>query len=159
MATKVHLVKAVIFPYMDVYFSHIQMWELDHKEDLVLKNWTVLLNCSAGEDSGESLGLHGDKTLLFSHSVVSDSSPPLGLWHARLLCPSPSPRACSNSCPLSWWCHPNISSSITHFSFCLQSFPASGSFVICQVFALSGQSIGLQLQHQSFQWIFRIDFL
>ena len=68
--------------------------------------------------------------LLFSHSVMSDSLLPHGLQHISLSCPSPSPRACSNSCPLSRWCHPTISSSVIPFSSCLQSFPASGSFLI-----------------------------
>ena len=66
---------------------------------------------------------------------------PHGLQHARLPCPSPSPRVCSNSCPFNWWCHPTISSSATLFSFCLQSFPASGSFPINQLFTSGGQSI------------------
>ena len=66
---------------------------------------------------------------------------PHGLQHARLPCPSPSPRACSNSCPSSQWCHPTISSSVAPFSFCLQSFPASGSFPMSRLFASSGQSI------------------
>ena len=65
---------------------------------------------------------------LFSHSVVSDSSRPHGLQHARLPCPSPSPRACSNSRPSRQWCHPTISSSAAPFSSCPQSFPASVSF-------------------------------
>ena len=78
----------------------------------------------------------------FSHSVMSDSLQPQGLQHTRLPCPSPTPRACSNSCPLSWWCHPTISSSIVPFSSCLQSFPASGSFQISQFFSSGGQSIG-----------------
>ena len=77
----------------------------------------------------------------FSHSVMSDSLWPHGLQHARLPCPSPPPRARSNSCPLSWWCHPTISSSVVPFS-CLQSFPASGSFTISQFFASGGRSIG-----------------
>ena len=64
----------------------------------------------------------------FSCSVVSDSLQPHGLQHTRLPSPSPTPGACSNSCPLSWWCHPTISSSVIPFSSCLQSFPASGSF-------------------------------
>ena len=80
--------------------------------------------------------------LLFSHSVVSDSLQFQGLQHTRLACPSPSPRACSNSCPLSQWCHPTISSSVVPFS-CLQSFPASGSFPKSQFFISGGQSIGL----------------
>ena len=80
--------------------------------------------------------------MLFSCSVMSDSLQRHGLQHARLLCPSPSPRACSNSCPLSQGCHPIISSSAVHFSSCLQSFPASGSFPISQLFASGGQSSG-----------------
>ena len=67
--------------------------------------------------------------MLFSHSVMSDSSRPCGLQHTRLLCSSPSPGACSNSCPLSQWCHPTISSCVIPFSSCLQSFPASGHFL------------------------------
>ena len=79
--------------------------------------------------------------LMFSHSVVPDSLRPHRLQHARLRCPSPSPGACSNSCPLSWWCHPTIWSSVVPFSSCLQSFPASGSFLMSQFFATGGQSI------------------
>ena len=76
--------------------------------------------------------------LLFSCSVVSDSLWPHGLQQARLPCCSPSPRACSNSCPLSRWSHPTILSSVS----CLQSFPASGSFLMSQLFASGGQNIG-----------------
>ena len=65
-----------------------------------------------------------------------------GLQHTRLPCPSPIPGVYSNSCPLSQWCHPTISSSIIPFSSCLQSFPGSGSFQICQFFAIGDQSIG-----------------
>ena len=78
--------------------------------------------------------------LLFSLSGLSDSLWPHGLQHTRLPCPSPSPRVCSNSCPLSWWCHPAISSSVIPFSFHLQSFPESGSFPMSQ-FTSGGQSI------------------
>ena len=78
----------------------------------------------------------------FSHSVMSDSLWPHGLQHARLPCPSPTPRACSNSCPSSQWCHPIISSSVIPFSSCLQSFPASGSFPVSQFFASDSQSLG-----------------
>ena len=80
--------------------------------------------------------------LLFSCSVMSDSLWLHGLQHARLPCPSPSPRACSNSCPLSQWCHPSILSSVIPFS-CLQSFPASRSFPVSQFIASDGQSIGV----------------
>ena len=66
-----------------------------------------------------------------------------GLQHARLPCPSPTPRAYSNSCPLSHWCHPIISSSVISFSSCLQSFPASGSFQMSQFFASGCQRIGV----------------
>ena len=79
----------------------------------------------------------------FSRLVVSDSLRPHGLQHARLPCPSPTPRACSNSCLLSRWCHPTISSSVIPFSSCLQSFPVSGSFPVSQFFASGGQSIGI----------------
>ena len=78
-----------------------------------------------------------------SCSVVSDSLRPHGLQHTKLPCPSPTPRACSSSCPLSQWCHPAISSSVVPFSSCLQSFPASGSFPMSLFFASGGQSIGM----------------
>ena len=103
--------------------------------------------------------LHQLSLLLFSQSVVSNSLRPLGLQHTRLPCPSPSPRAFSDSHPLSRWCHPTISSSVIPFSSCLQSFPASGSFQMSQIFASGGQNTGVSLQHQSFQWIFRTDLL
>ena len=79
----------------------------------------------------------------FSHSVVSDSLWPHGLQHTRPPCPSQTPRAYSNSCPLSWWCHPTISSSVVPFSSHLQSFPASESFPRSQFFVSGGQSIGV----------------
>ena len=78
----------------------------------------------------------------FSLSVVSNSLQPHGLQHARPPCPSPTPGVYSNSCPLSQWCHPTISSSVIPFSH-LQSFPASGSFQMSQFFASGGQSIGV----------------
>ena len=78
-----------------------------------------------------------------SCSVVSDSLQPHVLQHTRLPCPSPTPKIYSNSCSLSQWCHPTISSSVVPFSSCLQSFPASGSFQMSQLFASGGQSIGV----------------
>ena len=80
------------------------------------------------------------------------------MQHTKLLCPSLSPRVCSNSCPLCWWCHPAISSSVIPFSSCPQSFPASGSFPVSQLFGSEARVLVLQLQHQSFQWICRVDF-
>ena len=95
----------------------------------------------------------------FGRSVVSNSLRPHGLQHARLPCPSPASGACSNSCPLSRWCHPTISSSVVPFSSRLQSFPASGSFPVNQFFPSVARVLEFQLQPQSFQWIFRTDFL
>ena len=80
-------------------------------------------------------------TLLFSCKVVSDSWPQ-GLQHTRLPCPSPSPRAYSNSCPLSLWCHTTNSSSVVPFPSCLQHFPASRSFPMRKFFISCGQRIG-----------------
>ena len=79
----------------------------------------------------------------FSHSVMSDSLWPHGLQHVRHPCTSPTSGLYSNSCPLSQWCHPIISSSVIPFFSCLQSFPASGSFQMSQFFASGGQSIGV----------------
>ena len=100
-----------------------------------LPNLLVLLN-----DSSRRLGSESESNSVrslwphelyssaqFSHSVVSDSLQHHGLQHARLPCPSLFPGVCSDSCPLSWWCHPPISSSVIPFSSCPQSFPASGS--------------------------------
>ena len=84
-------------------------------------------------------------TVQFSCSVLSDYMQPHGLQHDRLLCPSPTPGTYSHSCPLSWWCHPTISSSVVPFSSCPQSFPASGSVQMSQVFTVGGQSIGISV--------------
>ena len=79
--------------------------------------------------------------MLFSCPVLFDFLWPHGLQHARLPCPSPSPGVWSNSCTLSRWCHPTISSFVSPFSSCLQSFPAPGSFPVSRLFASGGQSI------------------
>ena len=108
---------------------------------------------------GWNRSLRGDLEILRSHHPVMthgdtpvpalssvQSSPtlrPHGLQHTRLPCPSLSPGACSNSHPLSQWCHPTISSSVVPFSSCLQSFPASGSFAMSQLFESGGQNIGV----------------
>ena len=110
------------------------------------------------EDSGWAAGLEK----CFSNNIVVQLLSRLFVttWTAaRFPCTSPFPRACANSSPLSQWCHPTISSSVVPFSSCLQSFPASGSFQMSQFFPSGGQSLELQLQHQPFQWIFRVDFL
>ena len=79
----------------------------------------------------------------FSHSIVPDSLRPREPQHARPPCPSPTSRVHPDSCPLSQWCHPTIASSVVPFSSCPQSFPASGSFQMSQLFASGGQSIGV----------------
>ena len=81
-------------------------------------------------------------SIQFSRSVISDSLWPHGLQHTRFPCPSPTPGTYSNSCPLSQWHHPTISSSVVTFSSHLQSFSASGSFQMCQFFTSGGQTIG-----------------
>ena len=90
--------------------------------------------------------LPGPSSAQLSHSVVSDFLQPHGLQHARPPCPSPTPRAYSNSCPLSLWYHPTISSSVVPFSSCLRSFPASGSFQTSQFFTSGGQSMGVSVR-------------
>ena len=100
--------------------------------------------CRGGIDTSWSMNMFSfGQSVQFSHSVVSNSLWPHGLQYARPPCPSPTPRAYSNSCPLSRWCHPTISSSVVPFSSCLQSFPVSGSFPMSQFFASGGQSIGV----------------
>ena len=87
---------------------------------------------------------------LFRGLVMSKSLRLHGLQHVRLPCPSLSPRVCSNSCPLSWWCHPTISSSVTPFSSCHQTFPVSGCFPGSWLFVSCATVLQIQLQHQSF---------
>ena len=91
----------------------------------------------------------------------SDSLWPHELQHARPPCPSPTPGVHPNPCPFSWWCHPAILSSVVPFSSCPQSFPASGSFQMSQLFTSSqvAKALEFQLQHQSFQWTPRTDLL
>ena len=91
--------------------------------------------------------------------MVSDSLQPHGLQHARPPCPSLIPGVYSNSCPLSWWCHSTISSTVIPFSSRLQSFQASGSFQWVSSLHQVAKVLEFQLQHQSFQWIVRIDLL
>ena len=92
-----------------------------------------------------SLQVHHPFRFQFSHSDVSDALQPHGLQHARFPYRSPDPRICTNSYPLTWWCHPTISSSVIPFSSCLQSFPASGSFPISHFFPSGGKILEFQL--------------
>ena len=96
------------------------------KQNVVHKQWNVQFS-----------------SIQFHRSVVSDSLQSHGIRHTRPPCLSPTPGDYSNSCPLSWWCHPTISSSVVPFSSSLQSFPSSGSFPMSQLFASGGQSTGV----------------
>ena len=102
--------------------------------------WVPLLLISflSSPSSPLTVGKKSLSLVRFSCSVVSDSMWPHGLQHARPPCPSPSTRVYSNSCPLSWWCHPTISSSVIPFSSHFQSFPALGSFHMRQFFTSGG---------------------
>ena len=109
---------------------------------LVLSMWGSL---SLSEIAWENKNCYfvSDISVQFSHSVMSNSLQPHESQHARPPCPSPTPRVHSDSRPSSWWCHPAISSSVVPFSSCPQSFPASESFPMSQLFTSGGQSIGI----------------
>jgi len=119
-----------------VYKSH-GLWYFCYSSSNRLRQWAKNLNRHFSREDIQMTNL-----LSFSSSVVSDSLGPCALQHAKLPCPSPSPRVCSNSCPLSQWCHPTILSSVIPFSY-LQSFPASGSLTMSQFFASDGQNIAV----------------
>ena len=116
---------------VDVFGGKSKVWGC--KEQYCIRTWNVR---SCELDNGKF------NSVQFS-SVMSESLPPSGLQHARPPCPSSTPGVYSNSCPLSQWCHPTISSSVVPFSPHLQSFPASGYFPMSQLFASGGQSIGV----------------
>ena len=121
---------------------------------LFVTSWTVAHQTPLSKEFSRQDYWSGSHSLLqgifptqsvsqFSHSVVSNCLQTHGLKHARLPCPSQTCRAYSNSCPSRWWCHPTISSSVVPFSSRLQSFRASVSFPMSQLFTLGGQSIGV----------------
>ena len=143
------------------------LWKLSHNyrgEKKVLWNdfhpWmpSIKKQCLSQTLAALKLSVHFVWVSLFCLSVVSTSLWPHGLQDARFRCPSLSPRVCSHSCPLSQWCHPIISSSVVPF-FCLKSFAASQSFLMSQVSHQVAKVLELRPQHQSLQWIFRVDFL
>ena len=120
------------------------MWKMLHRH---LKKCFFIWLCrvlvaALGIFALQSSLWHGDSLAVIVQSLSHVWLWPHGLQQARLPCPSPSPRVCSNSCLSSWWCHPTISSSIVPFSFCLQPFPTSRSFPMSQLFVSGGQSIG-----------------
>ena len=96
-------------------------------------------------------------TIQFSRSVVSNSLQPHELQHAKLPCPSPTPGTCSDSYPSNQWCHPTASSSVIPFSSCLQSLQHQGLFQWVSSSHQVAKVLEFQLQHQSFQWLFRTD--
>ena len=117
-------------------FNQSEPW--DCKQGILLRLFLVSLMVIS-----ISISEHHFNSVQFSRSVMSNALQHHGLQHARPPCPSPTPGVHSNSCPLSRWCHPTISSSVTPFSSHLQSFPASGSFQMSQLFTSGGQSIGV----------------
>ena len=146
----------------DFYFIYHPRKKLDHwNEDssLIISGWAISsqvyadmmwpFKCSnfkdVSRDKKKSLTHNPENcsSVQFSHSVVSDSLQPHELPHTRPPCLSPTPWVYSNPCPLSRWCHPTISSFVIPFSSCPQSFPASQSFQMSQLFASSGQTIGV----------------
>ena len=128
-------------PMCILHLEHISIQKLNSLE--ILNLCLDFIGLTVGKVDSHIQVVLNISSVQFSHSVMSNSSWPHGLQHARRPCPSPTPEACSNSCPLSWWCHPIISSSVVPFSSCLQSFPASGSFRKSQFFASGGQIIGV----------------
>ena len=123
-----------VYPYYEILLGNKMEKNMIH-----VTTWINLKIIMLHERS-QTKTTYNISSVQFSPSIMSDSLWPHGLQHTRLPCPSPTSRACSNSCPLSWWCHPTISSSVVPFS-CLQSFPASESFPVSQFFASAGQSI------------------
>ena len=117
---------------------------LDLIYSVIRSDYYISLFCSRANLSNSfSICMHPlSSSVQFSHSVMSDSLQPHGLQNSRLPCPSPTPRACSNSWASGRWCHPTISSSVIPFSSGLHSFPISGSFPVSQFFASGGHSFG-----------------
>ena len=113
-------------------------WHLVHCVHFYSRYTTVLISSGC---CNKVHRLSVFSSVQFSRSVMSNSLPSHESQHARPPCPSPTPGAYSNSCPLSQWCHPAISSSVVHFSSCPQSLPASGSFPMSHLFTWGGQSI------------------
>ena len=132
---------------LEIRFKLLDTFACQHYGDHALGRLQGFLTLKCGclhhwPSSGRADCRASDTLLLFSCQVQFHSLWPHELQHAKIPCPSPSPWVCSNSCPLGQWCHPTISSSVTPFSSCPQSFPASGSFIVDQLFASGGQSIG-----------------
>ena len=141
----IKIIKICCFPKVD--------FELCCWRRLLRIPWTRRSNQSVPKEMNPEYSLK----VQFSRSIVSDSLRPHGLQHARLPCPSPTPRVYPSSCPLSWWCHPTNSSSVILFSFNLSQH--QGLFQWVSPSHQVAKILELQLQHQSFQWILRTDLL
>ena len=130
---------------------------------MIVTGWTVFLQVHViklSSPTPSNMTIFGDRpSVQFSRSDVSNSLLPHEPQHARPPCPSPTPGVYSNSCPLSQWCHPAISSSVVPFSSCPQSFPASGSFQMNQLFTSGGQSIGVSASTSVLPMTSRTDLL
>ena len=135
-------------PYTGLNGHHQKVYKLNSGDGVEKREPSCTIGGNAnwyshyGEQYGflKKLGIK-PPSVQFSHSTASNSLRPHGLQHTRRPCPSPTPGVYSNSCPLSRWCHPTISSSVIPFSSCPQSFLASGSFQMSQLLALGGKSI------------------
>ena len=131
------------------------LWPLDFFQFTPLDMGMYILGLSyhyALEADNLLSGFTGSLLLLFSGSVMSNALQPHGMQHARLPCPSLCHGVCSNTCPLSWWCHPTISTSVTLFSSCLKLFQHQGLFQWVGSLHSMAKVLELRLQHQSFQW-------
>ena len=138
------ILQARTLEWVAISFSNAWKWKVKVKTfSSVVSDSSDPMDCNLLGSSAH--GIFQARVLVWgvSCSIVSSSLRPHGLQHTKLPCPSPSPGACSNSCTLSWWGHPTISSFVVPFSCCLQSFPASGSFLMSWPFASGGQSIGV----------------
>ena len=131
------------------FYQNLQMFEREEAllNSVLSHRWqTVCTSFLTAKEMGVSAAPYDTlvgNSVWFSCSVMSDSLRPHGLQHARPPCPSSTPGVYPNSCPVSQWCRPTISSSVVPFSSCPQSFPASGSFRMSQLFTSDGQSIGV----------------
>ena len=122
--------------------------------------WICISDMFTSEDCSAGLKITYEfSSVQFSHSVMSDCLQPHEPQQTRPPCPLPIPGVHPNPCPLCQWCHLTTSSSVVPFFSCPQSFPASGSFQMSQLFASGGQILEFQLQHQVLQWTPRTDLL
>ena len=148
-----------------VYFlglSWLKDWNIVLPTEDKMNAWLILVYLclfSRKKQKSPNTEIRIVTSIQFSHSVMSNSLQPHGLQHARPHCPSPTPRACSNSCPLNWWCHPTITFSVIPFSSCLQTFQHQGLFQWVTFLHHMAKVLGVLVSTSAFRWIFRTDFL